>query len=144
MNKPYIVAIVESHLNKDIEAAEIKMDNYELFRSDRKDRSHGGVLLYVRQDIPAVQTLSFSNSVCEALAVKVKVLDLMIAILYRPPACGLRDFDEMIQEVKNVFEEDDTPNKLLAGDLNFPWLDWKLNDGRNEATLTSKAQDKIQ
>ena len=144
MNKPYIVAIVESHLNKDIEAAEIKMDNYELFRSDRKDRSHGGVLLYVRQDIPAVQTLSFSNSVCEALAVKVKVLDLMIAILYRPPACGLRDFDEMIQEVKNVFEEEDTPNKLLAGDLNFPWLDWKLNDGRNEATLTSKAQDKIQ
>ena len=144
MNNPYIVAIVETHLNKDIEAAEIKIDNYELFRADRKDRSHGGVVLYVRKDIPAVLTLSFSNSVCEALAVKVKVLDLMIAILYRPPASGLKDFDEMIKTVKNVFEEDDTPNKLWAGDLNFPWLDWKLNDGRNEATLTSKAQDKIQ
>ena len=42
-----IICLVESHLNSEIYDSEISMSNFTSHRSDRSERSHGGVIMYV-------------------------------------------------------------------------------------------------
>ena len=73
--------------------AELKIDGYRLFRSDRKGRKHtrgrysGGAAIYLRSDIAATseEVLKFSNGTVEAIAVYSQRENLFIASLYRQP-----------------------------------------------------------
>ena len=49
--KTAIIALTETHLNKDIKDAEMKIENYTAFRVDRENRSHGGTITYLRDNI---------------------------------------------------------------------------------------------
>ena len=148
-NLPYIISLTESHLNQKIESAEIRLDNYSVFRCDRLGRSHGGVITYIRSDIPATLLFSKSNSVCEALAVKIKVLDLIFATIYRPPASKSQEFEEILTEVQKAIElecqsDPKIVNIVLTGDYNLPWIQWDKCDVRSEKDLNSNSSDKIQ
>ena len=46
-NQPAIFGVVETWLHKDVLDAEISVPGYDMFRCDRPDSHHGGVLLYV-------------------------------------------------------------------------------------------------
>ena len=46
-----LMAFTETHLSLEIEDEEIKIQNYTTFHTDRKNRSNGGVVLYIRNDI---------------------------------------------------------------------------------------------
>ena len=74
------VALTESHLNPEILDAEVTLKNYTSFRTDRKNRTHGGVITYIRNDIaPSTKILkSFSNSQVELLVTLSQRLGLMI------------------------------------------------------------------
>ena len=58
--KPHIIGITESWANKDITNAELGLDGYVMFRKDRIGRRGGGVLLYIKDTIPELSTLSHS------------------------------------------------------------------------------------
>ena len=45
-----MIALTESHLNNNINITEIGIENYTTFRADRDNRSHGGVITYIRND----------------------------------------------------------------------------------------------
>ena len=51
--KPHIIGITESWANKDITNAELGLEGYVMFRKDRIGRRGGGVLLYIKDTIPA-------------------------------------------------------------------------------------------
>ena len=52
--KPHIIGITESWANNDITDAELGMEEgYVMFRKDRIGRRGGGVLLYIKETIPA-------------------------------------------------------------------------------------------
>ena len=51
--KRHIVGIPESWANKDITNAELGLEGYVMFRKDRIGRRGGGVLLYIKDTIPA-------------------------------------------------------------------------------------------
>ena len=53
--KPHIIGITESWANNDITDAELGLEGYAMFRKDRMGRRGGGVLLYIKDTIPAVQ-----------------------------------------------------------------------------------------
>ena len=53
--KPHIIGITESWANKDITNAELGLEGYVMFRKDRKGRRGGGVLLYIKDTIPAYE-----------------------------------------------------------------------------------------
>ena len=55
-NAPFI-CLTETHLTPSVLDAEVSISGYDLFRSDRKYRSHGGVAIYVRKDL-AVKKIS--------------------------------------------------------------------------------------
>ena len=50
---PHIIGITESWANRDITDAELGLEGYVMFRKDRMGRRGGGVLLYVKDTIPA-------------------------------------------------------------------------------------------
>ena len=53
--KPHIIGITESWANNDITDAELGLESYAMFRKDRAGRRGGGVLLYIKDTIPAYE-----------------------------------------------------------------------------------------
>ena len=53
--KPHIIGITESWANNDITDAELGLEGYAMFRKDRMGRRGGGVLLYIKNTIPAYE-----------------------------------------------------------------------------------------
>ena len=53
--KPHIIGITESLANNDITDAQLGLEGYVMFRKDRIGRRGGGVLLYIKETIPAYE-----------------------------------------------------------------------------------------
>ena len=53
--KPHIIGITEPWANNDITDAELGLEGYVMFRKDRMGRRGGGVLLYIKETIPAYE-----------------------------------------------------------------------------------------
>ena len=62
---PHIIGITESLANKDITDAELGLEGYVMFRKDRMGRRGGGVLLYVKDTIPAFEVQLKEEADCE-------------------------------------------------------------------------------
>ena len=53
--KPHIIGITESWAHNDITDAELGLEGYVMFRKDIIGRRGGGVLLYIKETIPAYE-----------------------------------------------------------------------------------------
>ena len=53
--KPHIIGITESWAHNDITYAELGLEGYVMFRKDRIGKQGGGVLLYIKDAIPAYE-----------------------------------------------------------------------------------------
>ena len=114
-------------MNPSILDAEIAIPGYDLFRSDRKDRSHGGVAIYVRKDIAVKTSIQESNSYCDSLILHIPQLNLVLMNVYRPPGCPEIIFNQTMEHaasfLRNLEEGNQCANTyLLMGDFNFPFL----------------------
>ena len=68
-----MIVVTETHLTSGILDAEITIPGYCIYRADRDEsRTHGGVAIYVREDLSSNLETVHSNAVCETLVVKVK------------------------------------------------------------------------
>ena len=57
--------VTESWANKDIVHAELALTCYVMFRKDRRERSGGGVILYIKESIQAYEITLKSEADCE-------------------------------------------------------------------------------
>ena len=89
----FFTALTETWL-RDHTEAELKIDNYKLYRCDRirkkksgRGRDSGGVAIYLREDLISTTTeiLRVSTGVIEVLGLHVKSLNLVIIVVYRQP-----------------------------------------------------------
>ena len=70
--KPHIIGITESWANNDITDAELGLEGYVMFRKDRMGRRGEGVLLYIKETIPAYEVQLPEEADCnEAIMVKI-------------------------------------------------------------------------
>ena len=128
-NSPFIV-VTETWLTEQILDAEISIQNYILYRSDRANgRSHGGSCVYVRSNLTSRMLLSHSNGTCDSLVVKVKDFETLLICIYRPPDANLEQFKESLENVQttidDVMENDHKCKTILQfGDYNFPFIKW--------------------
>ena len=135
---------------KERKEAELKIDNYKLYRSDRvrekrsqRGRDSGGVAIYLREDLvpTATEILKFSSGVIEILGVHVKSLNLVIVVMYRQPDDTVgghrsthKEFKTALNEIRKALENlpSPCPDILFCGDFNLPHVKWP------EATPTKK------
>ena len=125
---PDIIGVTESWANSDILNSELALDGYDLFRKDRPvDRSGGGVLLYVKNNLHAVEVLPFcsfpeqvwcsfsdtSNTKC------------YIGVCYRTPSFdiyGSHNHD-LIRDILNDLNTSKR-HFMLMGDFNYRFMSW--------------------
>ena len=86
----------ETYLKDDILDSEIQIPDFSLIRCDRKARVGGGVCVYLRHSVGFDTCLSYSNSVCEVLVLRLRQPSLLLVLLYRPPSCSTVDFKDAI------------------------------------------------
>ena len=142
-NAPYIF-ITESHLTLDVLDAEVSIQGYDFFRSDRVGRSHGGVVTYVRKDLVVKTEVKESNSYCDSLLLHIPQLNLVLVNIYRPPNCPENLFKETMDHVSDFFRNLETQENtyLVMGDLNFPFL--KFSDSECSAeTIRKQSENNI-
>ena len=73
--KPHIIGITESWANNDITDAELGLEGYVMFRKDRMGKRGGGVLLYIKDTIPAYEVQLHEEADCnEAIWCKLVTL----------------------------------------------------------------------
>ena len=78
--------LTETHFKPEIDDAEVKIDGYSLYRTDRgPEKTHGECAIYLRNDLIGQIIESHSNSMYETLVIKVKSLNLILIVVYRPP-----------------------------------------------------------
>ena len=85
-----ILALTETWLHHGIEDAEISIPGYCVIRSDRvsstkPDFPHGGVAMYVREDLIISDITRFSNGVVDGLCLHLTQLKMTCLLIYRPP-----------------------------------------------------------
>ena len=130
-NAPFI-CVTESHLNPDILDAEITIQGYDVFRSDRVGRSHGGVITYVRKDLVVKTELKDSNSYCDSLILHIPQMNMVLVNIYRPPNCPEILFSQTLEFISSFFrnlevQEQCSNTYLVVGDFNFPFLKFSEN-----------------
>ena len=129
-NAPYI-CLTETHLNPSV--LEISIQGYTLYRSDREGRSHGGVCIFLRNDILAEVLVKDSNSFCDTLVLEIRQLNLILVNVYRPPNCPETLFKQTLELISVHIRNLENYNKhsrdiIIHGDFNFPFLSF---DGSN-------------
>ena len=102
------------------------MKGFVIIRCDRLDRIGGGVCIYLRDSICFEIYLSYSNSVCELLIVKLSNPDLIIVLLYRPPSCTVTEFTVTMGKLYDCISNlaSPLPNIMLLGEFNLLFMDW--------------------
>ena len=86
--KPHIIGITESRANNDITDAELGLEGYAMFRKCRLGRRGGGVLLYIKDTIPAYEVQLQEEADCnEAIWCKLVTgyTKITIGVVYRCP-----------------------------------------------------------
>ncbi|XP_076045726.1 uncharacterized protein LOC143027968 [Oratosquilla oratoria] len=123
-----IIALTETHLSVDVRDAEIQLENYTIYRTDRKNRSHGGTIIYLRDDITpnAKLILSYTDDQVQLQALHIQKLNMVVINCYRPPACSLTNFENSISELEHLYKTlpTPTPDLVLCEDFNFPFIKW--------------------
>ena len=56
------MALTETHLDLNTNEAEVDIEKYTLYQTDRAGRSHDGVAIYVRKDFAFTTEVLHSNS----------------------------------------------------------------------------------
>lgn len=128
-----LLSLTESHLTQNVKGAEVYIENYAIFRTDRSDnimRKKGGIITYVKYP-HATRTkvlLSESNSYTEAQVLSIVPINMIFITIYRPPACPSDRFMGSLTKIINILDSlsPPMPTIVVTGDLNFPLIDWEL------------------
>ena len=136
-----IASFTESHLNHNIKDAEVHISGYNIISTDRTNRKKGGIITYMKEDLPSLQVLlSTSNSFTEAQVIYLKDLDIIFTTVYRPPACPTQAFLEPMNAIRSIIDSyTPQPNIILTGDFNLPIINWSL-DAINGGSYSDRTQ----
>ena len=120
---PHIIGITESWANKDITDAELGLEGYVMFRKDRMGRRGGGVLLYVKDTIPAYEIQLREEADCEE-AIWCKLVTghktVTMGVVYRCPNIT----KESNEKIQNAIREVSKGDCIAIGDFNHGNIQW--------------------
>ena len=74
--------------------------------------------------------MTYSNSVCELLILRLHKPVLIIILMYRPSTCSPKDFNDIISRSRAIIlsMSSPLPNISMLGDFNYPVINWLYAD----------------
>ncbi|MCG8113641.1 MAG: endonuclease/exonuclease/phosphatase family protein, partial [Candidatus Thiodiazotropha taylori] len=121
-----VVALTETWLSPAISNDTIKMLNYQdPFRKDRQINNYGGVLVYVRENIPCKRRHDLEIQDLESiwLELKFKTRLVLFGLFYRPPNAAQDIYDKIEQSIDLAFDSNNVNDVIVTGDFNLNYLD---------------------
>ena len=121
--KPHIIVITESWANNDITDAELGLEGYVMFRKDRMGKRGGGLLLYIKETIPAYEVQLQEEADCnEAIWCKLVTghTTVTIGVVYRCPDI----VKENNEKIHNAISEVSKGDCVIMGDFNHGNIEW--------------------
>ena len=121
--KPHIIGIIESWANDDITYAELGLECYVMFMNDIVGRRGGGVLLYIKETIPAYEVQLQEEADCnEAIWCNLVAghTTVTIRVVYRCPNVTKQN-NEKIHNAKSEVSKGDC---IIVGDFSHGNIKW--------------------
>ena len=121
--QPHIIGITESWANNDITNAELGLEGYVMFRKDRIGRRGGGVLLYIKDTIPAYEVQLQEKADCnEAIWCNLVTghTTVIIGVVYRCPNITKQNNEKIHNAINEVSKGD----CIITGDFNHGNIKW--------------------
>ena len=121
--KPHIIGITESWAHNDITDAELGLEGYVMFRKDRIGKKGGGVLLYIKENIPAYEVQLSEEADCnEAIWCKLVTghTTVTIGVVYRCPNITKQNNEK----IHNAISEVSKGECIIMGDFNHGNIKW--------------------
>ena len=120
-NKPDIIGISETKLDKTINDCDICISGYRVIRKDRNCRG-GGVLMYLNESLNVKHKEDLDFNI-ESISVEIKIGNykpFLVTTIYRPPDKPVAYFDQ----IETLISSTDLEGKesILMGDLNCDLL----------------------
>lgn len=116
-----VLCLTETWLSDSIDDSELKINNYSFCRLDRlNDKSHGGILCYVKDGISFKQNTDLYVSDVEALWIEInlpKTKPIIVGTVYRAPSCTvdyLEKVDSIFQKCNSIYDD-----IYILGDFNL-------------------------
>ena len=125
VNNSAVISLTESHLSDNILDSEIQIDGWTHFRSDRTNRTGGGVITYIKDHLTTSRERKFSDSMTEILCVYIHELNIGLITVYRPPDCKSESFDkgmDVIDKWMNDVKDLEGVKFIITGDFNLGFL----------------------
>ena len=99
-----VTMLTETHLTGAVLFSEIivNIQDYSIFRSDRRNRKGGGVAVIVHENLSGELLSAFDNGVVQFVIVKVHALNTIFCVMYRPPDTTLPEFNQALTELDNL------------------------------------------
>ena len=142
--KPDIVSITETWLNINEKhlVSEINIPGYNMFLNCRETKRGGGVILYIKDTINAMEVNKTNRSAYESVYVKIKINKklLIIATIYRPPKTTLENDKLLYDEIETIVS---TKTSIICGDFNLPHINWRSFTSDNEGSRLIKLMKKL-
>ena len=131
-----IIALTETWLDENFDDRELHLDDYNIFRRDRRGRG-GGVLLATKLYLPCIRRYDLEVDaemvVCQITTSASQ--HLLFSVFYRPPNAG-EAFLESFKNFLDVTSNTGVTDVVITGDFNFPCMDWSTGSATVTDNLT--------
>ena len=120
----HILGLIETFLNAEILDNDIQIPNYNIIRRDRNNRKGGGILIYIKDNIPFQHRLDLNVNFLESVWIEImfpQTKSFLINFVYRPPDSTIEWISTYESNFKNANNLMDTEFYIL-GDFNINFL----------------------
>ena len=144
-----LIGITESWGTETVCDSELALEGLKMLRIDRRESKGGGLLLFVREDLEAVDCNdSMGNQFKESLWCTIRTSSnskLLVGLIYRSPASDELNNEELLNLFQRATERNDIEHIMIMGDMDYPEIDFPngmVNAGEHSAS--SKFFEKMQ
>ena len=126
INIPDVIILTETWLNYKIDDQELGLNNYYVYRRDRKLKNDkivkgGGVLIAIAKSLKssAISNIQTSNTVIDELYVKVKLknnIKYVFGVVYIPPYAVVKDYQIHIENAEKISYQFKDHKFIYCGD----------------------------
>ena len=118
-----VISITESWLNQRTSDDDLKLNGYKLFRRDRVGDNHGGICVYVRENIYSCRPndIELQNIECVLVEMMVHNRKQLLGTFYRPPNSPNAVMTSIEDSIGLAFDAN-IQNILITGDFNLDLL----------------------
>ena len=138
---PHIIMITEAlpkNSRYSTSKAEFNLEGYDLFPEKFPIQDTRGILVYIKQDLKAVE-VNIDQDFKECVLVKLNLRNrdkLLVGCIYKSPSSSDENHDKLNELLLYISKlEDSYTHILLAGDYNFPDIDWNSWTSKEKTSL---------